>query len=830
MDRIQSQDRSKVDCANQILSWVIFARRPITIEELRCALAVEPEDSNLDEAALLDRGYLLSVCGGLIMISGDTETVRFIHYTAQEYFERAHHHQFSSAQEYLATTCITYLSFSTFASGPLPGLQKRLENALLDYASVHWGNHVRECRNQDPAIRTTVTRFLTRKSNVCCSIQSSRRWVSSSLSDLGVPTDVSDLHVAASFGLEWLVEERLQQGASVDSRDSYGQTPLHQASANGHINITKRLLESGANPISRDRDGFDAIRLAVSAGHESVTRFLLYQRASLPNMRLLTIEAAKRGHLGILRVILEPLKGTSFTALFAAEAIKYALGTGSEASVRLLLEEAKDLEMKDMQDFLSEALCEALEYNHFVVVQLLLEYGADLKKATTTSWSGCVETPLHRVIRDIWGWTAAKYLIDHGADIEAVDSEGDRPIHIPLYQGGMGAAERLKLLLDRGADVNVYDANNETPLIAASRQGRIKSLRHLLDRGADTLAKDKKFNRSAIEWAVLRGHPRVVQLLSASQQSIEVSGGLLALTQLYQSMKPTNHNDEGSDGEEDANDLEPNLTADNKQLLSKISTLEQESLQILLLLHRPASIGDEIIVRAFIDMGADIEALSHKGDTALHRAAQYGHASVVELLLDHGAMIDQRRMSRNGRGEWNYWGRTPLASAISRGFDNYDTVHLLIERGADIERDSDDSGTPLMRAVFYGHEAIVRLLLESGANPNTEAAYDLEAAYDVMGAYHFRSKDRGNALHLAVSDRTKISIIRLLITKGANLEAKNRDDDTPLLLAVRRARPDVVSLLLELGATPTTVEETTVPENGVYEVDFDTAMQLVREA
>lgn len=158
---------------------------------------------------------------------------------------------------------------------------------------------------------------------------------------------------------------------------------------------------------------------------------------------------------------------------------------------------------------------------------------------------------------------------------------------------------------------------------------------------------------------------------------------------------------------------------------------------------------------------------------------------------------------------------------LSFRFDNYDTVYLLIERGVDIERDSDDSGIPLMRAVFYEYEAIVRLLLESGVNPNTEAAYDF---------HDFENKYWSNVLYVVVSYRTRISIILLLIVKGAILEAKNGDDDTPLLLAVRRARLDAVSLLLELSATPTTVEETTVPENGVYEVDFDTAMQLVREA
>lgn len=68
------------------------------LEELRCALAVEPEESYLDEEALLlDRGYLLSVCGGLKVMSEDKETVRFIHYTIQEYFQRTAHPEYLSS-------------------------------------------------------------------------------------------------------------------------------------------------------------------------------------------------------------------------------------------------------------------------------------------------------------------------------------------------------------------------------------------------------------------------------------------------------------------------------------------------------------------------------------------------------------------------------------------------------------------------------------------------------------------------------------------------------------------------------------------------------------
>ncbi len=98
MQRIQKLDSASTECANNVLSWVLFAQRLMTIEGLRCALAVEPDDSFLDEEAPPDCNYLLSVCCGLIMTSGVNDIVWFVHYTTQEYFERPRHPLLSAAQ------------------------------------------------------------------------------------------------------------------------------------------------------------------------------------------------------------------------------------------------------------------------------------------------------------------------------------------------------------------------------------------------------------------------------------------------------------------------------------------------------------------------------------------------------------------------------------------------------------------------------------------------------------------------------------------------------------------------------------------------------------
>ena len=800
----------------------------MTLEKLRCALAVEDGDTDLDEEGLPNREYLLSVCGGLVMITGDTETVRFIHYTVQEYLERSRHSQLSSAQTYLATTCITYLSFSTFAIGSIenPSFKtfKRYldDHALLRYASVHWGDHVRECHDQDPAIRAIVRVFLTLRANVLCSKQYgyfNGGW--SNIKGPAFSNDVSDLHIAAAFGLDWLVKEFLQQGAIVDARDARERTPLHEAAAGGHTNVIKSLLERGANPKSRDLWKQNAMELAAIAGHEHAIRLLL-QKCSLPDMHQVISVVAEKGHLGVLRVILENSKNTPRKALYVDIALKSASLLGHESCIRLLLEELERLENSEMskkQSSLDEALFNSLRHDDSIIRQLLLDHGADPTKG------------LHEAARrcQIAG---VKHLLDRGANIEAVNSEGDRPIHsLRGYPHPPDMLARmLKLLIERGADIDAYGSDKKTPLMTVARLGSANLVQLLLDNGTDILAKDGKYNRSATEWATLGGHLQVVQLLLKHQPSAEIGKGLIALAQLYQELRHLDtkmvdlnaaQHGEDSDTSEikdegfDELDSEPRFFEGYNRLLSDVNILQREDLKRLLLLHNPANKGDETLVHDFIDMGADVEALNDEGHNALFIAAIYDHTNIMRLLLDHGAMADPQEGTS---------GQTTLSITIENG--NYHGVQLLIERGADIERASERYGRPLIIAVHRSNdESIVRLLLERGANPNTETAFG----------------QGGNALHMVVSRKMRISremdgialdleIIRLLVAKGTNLEAKDHDGNTPLLLTVGLGMTDQVRLLLELGADPTSVADDTMRFFGANDVDFDTAMQLIKDA
>jgi hypothetical protein len=107
-----------------ILNWqrkfcrgLPLRKRPLTTNELCCALAIEPDTAELDPDNISDVEDLISVCAGLVVVDQESAIIRLVHYTTQECFERIKNSWNPSAEAGLASTCLTYLSFSAFKTG-----------------------------------------------------------------------------------------------------------------------------------------------------------------------------------------------------------------------------------------------------------------------------------------------------------------------------------------------------------------------------------------------------------------------------------------------------------------------------------------------------------------------------------------------------------------------------------------------------------------------------------------------------------------------------------------------------------------------------------------
>ncbi|KAL5331220.1 hypothetical protein ACEPPN_000749 [Leptodophora sp. 'Broadleaf-Isolate-01'] len=326
--------------------------------------------------------------------------------------------------------------------------------------------------------------------------------------------------------------------------------------------------------------------------------------------------------------------------------LSYAAERGQEAVVRLLLEKGADVESKCNSN--RTPLSRAAENGQEAVVRLLLEKGADVESKSNSS-----QTPL--------SWAAAR-----------------------------GEEAVVRLLLRKGADVESKCDFGQTPLSRAAENGQEAVVRLLLEKGADAEAKSNS-SRTPLSYAAVHGQEAIVRLLLEKGANVEskCSFGQTPLSRAAEN------------GQE----------AVVRLLLEKGADVESKSNSNRTPLSWAAQNGQEAVVRLLLEKGADVESKCDSSQTPLMWAAARGEEAVVRLLLEKGANVDSKSDS----------GRTPLSYAAVHGQEA--VVRLLLEKGADVESKCNSSRTPLSYAAENGQEAVVRLLLEKGADVESKCNF-----------------------------------------------------------------------------------------------------------
>ncbi|KAL7923824.1 nucleoside phosphorylase domain-containing protein [Trichoderma austrokoningii] len=143
--RINQQKEGFRNIATRVLAWIACAKRPLSTKELQHALAVKVGDDELDEEAIPQVHDMVSFCAGLVTVDEESNVIRLVHYTTQEYFERKKSDWFPAAEAMIAETCISYLLLKPFGKYYLDdaGLRYLRSHAFYEYASQYWGDHAR---------------------------------------------------------------------------------------------------------------------------------------------------------------------------------------------------------------------------------------------------------------------------------------------------------------------------------------------------------------------------------------------------------------------------------------------------------------------------------------------------------------------------------------------------------------------------------------------------------------------------------------------------------------------------------------------------------------
>jgi len=131
-----------------VLTWVCHSERPLQVDELCHALAVEVGETHFDPENVPSIGTLLDCCQGLIAVDAEASTVRLIHYTVQQYL-CSHPGLFSKPHSTLAETCLTYLNSQQVKILPSRSLPPPQSTSFLKYSARYWGIHANKDLSND---------------------------------------------------------------------------------------------------------------------------------------------------------------------------------------------------------------------------------------------------------------------------------------------------------------------------------------------------------------------------------------------------------------------------------------------------------------------------------------------------------------------------------------------------------------------------------------------------------------------------------------------------------------------------------------------------------
>ena len=169
-------------------------------------------------------------------------------------------------------------------------------------------------------------------------------------------------------------------------------------------------------------------------------------------------------------------------------------------------------------------------------------------------------------------------------------------------------------------------------------------------------------------------------------------------------------------------------------------------------MHHAAEEGDNEVIEALLEIGADANEVDSDGQTSLHLAASWGHASSCRLLFHKGgADIDAR----------DDGGDTPLHEAARA--NELSTLLELLDLGADKDSRNKMGATPLILASHKGHNRICKALIRAGAAVNG-------ATSQMKGGY--------SPLHAAAASGST-ECLKELVDAGASLRHSASESSLP---------------------------------------------------
>ena len=443
-------------------------------------------------------------------------------------------------------------------------------------------------------------------------------------------------------------------------------------------------------------------------------------------------------------------------------------------------------------------------------------------------------TPLHYAAERGDSQLAA-FLISHGANVNVVDNSNMSPLGISVEKGDDRITELLanakadiflpirgnttaaKIALSKNSSllraiinpftVEAVDKDGKTFLHLASIDGNVFAVHNILEIITSSAAvnKNDNYQKNALDYALARPDSR--NHMEIAEKLILASGNSEnpIFYYLAPAVRSANYNIRRSDG------LAPIHYAVRENQQGLISFLLEKKVDINIKsssgstpLHEAARTGNIQLITMLLDLGADPNAVDAKGNAPLHIGIPADvHREAIYLLCG-------MRANPNLRDEH---GDTPLHIAIVLNRP-VDVVQTLLGSGSDVFIRNIQGKTPLYIAVEEKRKDIIPLLLSygseifaaenSGITPFALAVRDGEEIFDILvteDTVNQRDGAGNTMLHSVIRNRGIPRHIGIILDKHAIIDARNREGDTALHIAVRMNLRTNGEFLISRGAS-----------------------------
>lgn len=617
----------------------------------------------------------------------------------------------------------------------------------------------------------------------------------------------------------------LKHGADINAKSKSGNTVLLNAVfQRKSVNVLKQLVDNGADWKASSSNGKSVVRLAIEGGNIEALKYFvsigadIHQRNNEGEMPAHFICLAKENFIEMFSLLRE--HGAEINAKSNCgntPILKAALLGRSESELKQMVEIGADWKICNnlgntvLHLAVEGGSLEALKYfisigmninitnnngempvhmisltkNKFnEMLTLLLQFGADINAKCL-----CGNTPLLNSVFEGRSDAQLKQMVDNGANWNICNNNGNTVLHLAAeggnckalkYFGSIGAKiniinkyretpfhflsltrknfeEMLCLLLCHGADINAKSKSGNTPILEATFKGKLEmELKQMVEKGADWKMRNKN-GKSVLHLAVEGGNWEAFKYFVSIGANVNITNKSAKMPVHFLSLTKNYFTDMLNLLLEYGVDINAKSECGNTPILEAA-------------LHGRSNMELDQMVR----YGADWKICNNYGNTVLHLAVEGGNYEGFIYFLSMGANVNVA----------NIYGEMPVhfLGLTNQNFDKM--LVLLREYGADINAQSECGNTPLLSAACQGRsETELKQMVQNGAD------------------WKICDNHGNTILHLAVMGGN-CQAFKYFVSVGANADAANYAGDLPLHFLSLTAKnfDELLSLLLENGA------------------------------